>query len=47
MSEKGVNAEELDTIDRAKKGDDRHGGDTSGRGGGEHLRRCNGDCVDV
>ena len=45
--EDGPNAEELEKMDRARKGDDRHGGDNSGRGGGEYLRRCNGDCVDV
>ena len=45
--EDGQNAEEPKTMDRARKGDDRHGGDNSGRGGGEYLRRCNGDCVNV
>ena len=37
----GRNAEEPETMDRARKGDDRHGGDNSGRGGGEYLHRCN------
>ena len=45
--EDGRSAEELEKMDRAQKGDDRHDGDDSGRGGGEYLRRYNEDCVDV
>ena len=43
----GRNADEPEKTDRARKGDGRHGGDDNGRGGGEYLRRCNGDCADV
>ena len=43
----GRNAEEPEKTDGARKGDDRHDRDDRDRGGGEYLRCCNGDCVDV